>query len=827
MKKRKKRGISFILVLISLFVSFSATPVFAATTGTDANGFTWQSDDGVTYSITGYNGSDKNIVIPSSIDGHTVTSIGSNAFREKPLTSVVIPDTVTSIGGFAFYYCSSLTSITIPNSVTSIGDSAFAYCISLTNISLPASLNKIGNSTFQDCKALKEITIPSSVTSIGTYAFLECFSLTNIIIPSSVTYIGEGAFKDCKILKSVVMPDSVTNVGNYLFYNCQALSSVRLSNNLTSTGDFMFYHCFSLTGVTLPSNLKVIGNSAFEDCTALTNITIPNGVIKIGYRAFIMCNVLQNITIPNTVKIIDFNAFAHCYAFTSIVIPDSVTSIGDYAFYYCKSLTEITIPKSVTDIGFLTFNSCNSDFKIKGVGGSYAQIYASNNSLAFQELPRTYYTIAFDSEGGSTIGNVQADSNTLITAPIEPTRAGYTFGGWYKELTCITPWDFATDKVINDTTLYAKWFKNPDIPLNIKSIITGYNSVLSSWGAVTGAAGYELYRSTSSTGTYSLVTTTTATSYNNTGLATGTTYYYKARAYCLVGSAKVYSDFTSIVNAKPILAMPSSFKSAPISYNSVLSSWGAVTGAAGYELYRSASSTGTYSLVTTTTATSYNNTGLATGTTYYYKVRAYCLVESAKVYSDFTSVVNAKPILAMPSSFKSAPISFNSVLSSWGAVTGAAGYELYRSTSSTGTYSLVTTTAATSYNNTGLATGTTYYYKVRAYCLVGGAKVYGDFTSVLSAKPVLSVAGNFAAIRVNSKSIKLSWNDVAGASGYEVYSSTSSTGAYTLVKSTPSLNFTNTGLKTGYTYYYKMRAYRIVGTAKIYSDWTVIRYSRP
>jgi uncharacterized repeat protein (TIGR02543 family) len=451
------------LVLTILFVSFNVMPVLAATTGTDTNGFTWQSDDGVTYSITGYNGSDTNITIPSSIDGHTVTSIGNNAFngnndiRYKSLTSVTIPNTVTSIGGFAFYYCSSLVNISIPDSVTSIGDSAFAYCISLSNITLPANLSNIGNSTFQDCQALTGITIPNSVTSIGTYAFLENFSLTNITIPNSVTYIGEGAFKDCKNLKSAIMPDSVTSVGNYLFYNCQLLSSVRLSNNLTNTGNFIFYNCFSLAGVTLPSSLTNIGNSAFENCTALTNITIPLGVARIGYRAFEMCNVLGNVTIPNTVKIIDFNAFAHCYAFTNIVIPNSVTSIGDYAFYYCTSLSEITIPQSVTSIGFLTFSSCNLNFIIKGYGGSYAQIYAGTNSIPFQEVPAANYTVSFNSEGGSVIGSVQANNGALITVPTEPAKAGYTFAGWYKDAQYVNAWNFGTDKVTADITLYAKW----------------------------------------------------------------------------------------------------------------------------------------------------------------------------------------------------------------------------------------------------------------------------------------------------------------------------------------------------------------------------------
>lgn len=732
MKNRKTELIWFIFIFICIFVGFKAMPVFAATTGTDANGFTWQSDDGVTYSITGYNGSDTNITIPTSIDGHTVTSIGNNAFKDKSLTSVTIPNTVKSIGSFAFYNCTSLVNISIPNSVTNIGDSAFAYCTSLPNITLPTNLSNIGNSTFQDCKAFTEITIPDSVTRIGDRAFLECISLTNITIPNSVTDIGEGAFMDCKALRSAVMPDSVTNIGNYLFYNCQLLSSVRLSNNLTDTGDFIFYNCFSLKGVTLPSNLTNIGNSAFENCTALTNITIPNGVTRIGYRAFIMCQVLANVTIPDTVKTIDFNAFAHCYAFTNIIIPDSVTSIGDYAFYYDTSLTEVTIPKSVSSIGFLTFSSCNSTFKIKGYGGSYAQTYANNNSLAFQDPNAN--TVTFNSEGGSAVGSIQANNNTLITVPVKPSKAGYTFGGWYKESAYITPWNFTTDIVTSNITLYVKWIRNPATPVNTKSVTTGYNAVNTNWNAVVGASGYELYRANSSTGTYSLVKATTSLNFVNTGLVAGTTYYYKVRAYVLSGTTKVYSGYSPIVSAKPVPVAPTGVKTVSTGYNALRTNWNAVAGASGYELYRASSTSGTYSLVKATTSLNFVNTGLITGKTYYYKVKAYRLVGTTKVYGGYSPIAGVRTVPAAPTRVKSTSIGHNRIRTSWNAITGASGYALYRASSGNGKYSLIKATTSLSFVNKGLIRGKTYYFKVRAYRLVGTTKVYSNLTSASHTK---------------------------------------------------------------------------------------------
>jgi len=753
MRNKVAKKIMTIQILISVILSFVVVPGNATAkepnstvsetniatnsenveaTGIDENGFTWETVDGEFYTITGYSGSDTNITIPSSIDGHVVTKIGDNAFKDKALTSVIIPNTVTSIGNFAFYYNTSLLSVTIPNSVTSIGDSAFAYCISLESIILPINLEKIGNSTFQDCKALKAITIPNSVKSIGHYAFFECYSLISITIPDSVTYIGEAAFKDCKNLKSVYMSDSVTSVGDYLFYNCQKLEDVRLSNNLTDTGDFMFYNCFSLEGVTLPSNLKVIGNSAFENCTSLKTIIIPNGVTKIGYRAFIMCKLLENIIIPNTVEIIDFNAFAHCYGFTNIVIPNSVKSIGDYAFYYNTNLTEITIPKSVTEIGFLTFGSTNQSFKIKGDGGSYAQNYAGSNSVLFEELPKTKYTVSFNSVGGSVIGNVQIDSGNLISVPINPIKTGYTFGGWYKEETYSTKWNFTTDKVTKNLTLFAKWKKNPTIPQNLKLSAT-YNSISASWNAVTGVSGYEVWRSTGSTGNYSLVSTTSDTSFKNTTLGTGSTYTYKVRAYSMDGTVKAYSDFTPIVSAKTVLSVPTGVKSISTEYNSITTSWSAIAGASGYEVWRSTSSTGTYSLIKTTTSSNFKNTSLVTGKTYYFKVRAYIVVGNVKVYSSFSPITNSKPTLGVPINFKAIRTSKTSIKTSWDAVAGASGYEVYTSSYSGGPYRLVKTATSLNFTNFGLLKGKTYYYKVRAYKMIGTTKIYSNFSVVMKA----------------------------------------------------------------------------------------------
>ena len=160
------------------------------------------------------------------------TSIGNYAFSYcTSLKSINIPDSVISIGNLSFYKCTSLTSINIPNSVTSIGNDAFSYCTSLTSINIPDSVTSIGDYVFSNCESLKSINIPNSVTSIGTCAFDNCTSLKSIDIPNSVEGIGGNAFFGCKSLTSIDIPDSVTSIGNAAFSLCTSLRSIVVSED--------------------------------------------------------------------------------------------------------------------------------------------------------------------------------------------------------------------------------------------------------------------------------------------------------------------------------------------------------------------------------------------------------------------------------------------------------------------------------------------------------------------------------------------------------------------------------------------------------------------
>ena len=258
---------------------------------------------------------------------------------------------LTSIGNYAFMYCSSLTSVNIPDSVTSIGNGAFSGCSSLTSVNIPDGVTSIANTTFCGCSSLTSINIPDKVTSIGIAAFGECESLTSITIPNSVTSIDKDAFRRCSNLTAIAIPDSVDSIGGMPFQNCTSLTELTVSEGnqtyksyenciYTKTEKTLTAVATGLTSIEFLDGVASIGEAAFYSCRNLTTITIPDSVTSIGDCAFQACSNLASVTIPDSVTSIGNAVFMES-GLTSVTIPDSVASIDKNVFYLC-SLTEVT-----------------------------------------------------------------------------------------------------------------------------------------------------------------------------------------------------------------------------------------------------------------------------------------------------------------------------------------------------------------------------------------------------------------------------------------------------------------------------------------------------
>jgi hypothetical protein len=340
------------------------------------------------------------------------------------------------------------------------------------------------------------ITIPSALggfvtVAIGDNAFEAITSLTSVIIPNSVTSIWNYSFSGCSSLTSVTIPNSVTSIGSSAFANCASLTSVAIPNSVTSIGEYLFAYCSSLTSVAIPNGVTTIGNNAFQSCTSLTSVTIPGSVTAIGDYAFANCAALPSVTIPNSVTSIGIYVFAHCDSMTSVTIPDSITSIGAFAFFFCPSLT------SVNFLGLVAPTT---------VGGSWIE----NTNVGIRG--HAYAASNFPAPGGVfhrlTMGAV------ISVVPSAPTNLSATPGNVTVVLTWTVPADDGGSAIMN----------------------------------------YNVYRSTTEAGTYSLIASPTAPIYSDTGRTNGQTYWYKVNAVNAIGVGANCSAVSALVPQSAIPA---------------------------------------------------------------------------------------------------------------------------------------------------------------------------------------------------------------------------------------------------------------------------------
>ena len=341
--------------------------------------------------------------------------------NDSKVEELVIPDGVTEIKAGAFFSGNDITSVTIPNSVTSIGHNSFAYC-NLSSLTIPNSVTYVGYGSFKFNQNLTSVAIPNSVTFIGGWAFGGCNALTSVTIPNSVTEILESTFDDCSGLISVTIPSSVTSIGSNAFSGCSSLNAVRISDlaawcnidffcdegkydylsNPLVYANHLYLNDSEVKSLVIPDGVTEIKAGAFFSGNDITSVTIPNGVTSIGHNSFAYCN-LSSLTIPNSVTYVGCGSFKFNQNMTSVNIPNSVTFIGGWAFGGCCGLTSVTIPNSVTEICESTFDDCSGLISVTIPSsvtsiGSYAFRYCKGltSIISLNNAPPAYSNDSFD-----------------------------------------------------------------------------------------------------------------------------------------------------------------------------------------------------------------------------------------------------------------------------------------------------------------------------------------------------------------------------------------------------------------------------------------------
>ncbi len=354
-----------------------------------------------------------------------VKNILKYAFRSSKLKNVTLNDGLTEIGEGAFYKSTALSSIAIPETVTTLGTSAFEET-GVTTVTFNSTLQTIADKAFANTASLKSVEIPENITSIGESAF-ENSGIDSLTLNEGLLTIGDSAFANIKSLKSVEIPKTVKTIGSNAFYSSN-IENITLKEGLEEIGSSAFSRTKYLKSIEIPASVKSIGSSAFSS-SAIENVILHEGLEEIGSSAFSSTDYLKSIEIPKTVKVIDWSvfssskienvilhegleeiqvgAFSRAASLKSIEVPKTVKSIESYAFQYsglesitlnegletiemsafadCTSLKSITLPKSVTTIDASAFKRTPLE-TIYGYTGSTAEQYAENNNITFIAL---------------------------------------------------------------------------------------------------------------------------------------------------------------------------------------------------------------------------------------------------------------------------------------------------------------------------------------------------------------------------------------------------------------------------------------------------------
>lgn len=391
-------------VFIRANVSALTTTVFdhmnVTSFSVDSNNPYFKAIDGVLYTKDGKkllrypSGRKGNFVVPD-----TVTSIAQDAFRNSKVTSIQLPNGVSSIGNSAFYRCTKLETVNIPSGIKKIRKNMFYQCRSLTRMTLPSQIEVLGDSSFEGCRSLKTINLPSNLKKIGNNAFYNCKSLLAVSVPNKVKMIPEYAFKNCGALEKISLGSNIEEIGSSAFENCSSLQSITIPGSVDTISFSAFYDCTSLRNVTLKNGVSAIDAYAFYGCGNLQSIKLPNSVRWMGRAAFGKCSNLKRVDLSDQISTLETATFSDCVNLENIHLSKSLTDIEDHVFSGCTSLTTLRIPKNVSSIGYAAFEDAVSEFVVDKANTNFS----SEDGVLYNKKKTTLVKVPSYKSGNYTV----------------------------------------------------------------------------------------------------------------------------------------------------------------------------------------------------------------------------------------------------------------------------------------------------------------------------------------------------------------------------------------------------------------------------------------